>query len=125
MRSIAGKTLACFCAEPEDAVLLPDDPLRCHAQILLRIANRLAGAVETDAEEAPHEAAAPDLAAFLANPSPEFLGQAHKYVQDGSPEGLLKKLVTVAAYEVFNNPRRRDEADGPVREWAATFMERA
>lgn len=38
INSCARLVLACWCCEPRDAVLAKDDPIRCHAQIILKIA---------------------------------------------------------------------------------------
>jgi hypothetical protein len=84
VRDLAGKTLACWCAEPRDAVLLPYDPLRCHAQMLLRIANRLAADVADD--DVSPEDTDPRLVEWLGNPPERFVKDAAACVE-GSPRG--------------------------------------
>jgi hypothetical protein len=37
---LRGKTLACWCS-PKTGELTTEDPLRCHAQIILKLANKL------------------------------------------------------------------------------------
>ena len=41
--TLRGKTLACFCA-PKDEPLTLDDPVVCHGQTLLKLAEELTGA---------------------------------------------------------------------------------
>jgi hypothetical protein len=83
LRAHAGKTLACWCVGKNGCpdVLLPDGPLWCHAQIILREANRLA------AEEAEQKPRAKRLT------TPEEAMRIQRLVSQGMKPELARREV--------------------------------
>ena len=57
------------------------------------------------------------MAAFLADPPEWFVKQAAACLREGSPERLVKPLISTTAYKVFGTADRHEKAGPHVREY--------
>lgn len=84
LHEIRGKALGCWCS-PKDRALTLDDPEVCHGQVLLRLAEELAGAEPEDAgTEGKRYVDHPQL--FLCRCGARHLARRTRFVSDDLTE---------------------------------------